>query len=201
VNVVELELADWRRRVTELYANVRAEPDPRLGHELWRAGRDDLFVNHPQSPLSADHPLRQTGVPYWPYNPAVRFELSLQATRPSQRVVETGDAESTVLRALGTVELRSPVDGVVTVWWLGQYGGGLFLPIRDGTAGSTSYGGGRYLLDGVKGADLGGTLDRLVIDLNFLYHPSCRYSSQWQCPLAPAENTIPFPICAGERLV
>ena len=66
--------------------------------------------------------------------------------------------------------------------------------------GRTTYGGGRYLLDSAKGADLGGSLGTLVIDFNFLYHPSCRYSSQWQCPLAPAENTVASPVQAGERL-
>jgi len=70
----------------------------------------------------------------------------------------------------------------------------------DGTAGQTSYGGGRYLLDTAKGADLGGGPDTLVIDLNFLYHPSCRYNPAWQCPLAPAGNTIAAPVRAGERL-
>ena len=89
---------------------------------------------------------------------------------------------------------------VVDVWWLDQYAGGLFLPLRDGTAGDTSYGGGRYLLDTAKGADLGGSDGTLVVDLNFLYHPSCRYSSSWQCPLAPRGNTITAPVRAGKRL-
>jgi uncharacterized protein (DUF1684 family) len=92
------------------------------------------------------------------------------------------------------------VNGILTLWWLEQYGAGLFLPLRDATAGTTTYGGGRYLLDSAKGADLGGTLGMLVIDLNFLYHPSCRYSSVWQCPLAPPENTVAFAVEAGERL-
>ena len=61
-------------------------------------------------------------------------------------------------------------------------------------------GGGRYLLDTVKGADLGTQGGRLIIDLNFLYHPSCRYDSRWVCPLAPHDNVIDVPIQAGERL-
>ncbi len=117
----------------------------------------------------------------------------------AQHVVETGGDESTTLRAIGRLEIPEPVNGIVTVWWLEQYGGGLFLPLRDATAGGTTYGGGRYLLDSAKGADLGGTMETLIIDLNFLYHPSCRYSSQWQCPLAPAENTFGTPVEAGER--
>jgi uncharacterized protein (DUF1684 family) len=86
------------------------------------------------------------------------------------------------------------------VWWLAHYGGGLFVPLRDGTAGTQTYGGGRYLLDTVKGADLGERDGRMIVDFNFLYHPSCRYSTQWVCPLAPDGNTTRVPICAGERL-
>jgi hypothetical protein len=73
--VIELELADRRRRVAELYAVVRAEADPATGHALWRAGRDTRFQSHPQSPLPPGDPLRHTGLPYWPYNPELRFEL------------------------------------------------------------------------------------------------------------------------------
>jgi uncharacterized protein (DUF1684 family) len=200
-HAAELELADWRRRVSEMYARVRAEPDPQRGHALWRSERNDLFLHHPQSPLEQADPLRQSGVEYWPYQPSLRFELPLlPAPETSPHVIPAGGEESTVLRAIGRIELPEPVNAALTVWWLEQYGGGLFLPVRDGTAGTTTYGGGRYLLDSAKGADLGGTLDELVIDLNFLYHPSCRYSSVWQCPLAPAENTFAFPLQAGERL-
>ena len=59
-----LELAGWRRAVAGLYAAVRAADDPRRGHELWRQGRDELFLKHPQSPLPTGDPLRATGLPY-----------------------------------------------------------------------------------------------------------------------------------------
>ncbi len=62
-----------------------------------------------------------------------------------------------------------------------------------------SYGGGRYLLDTVKGADLGGTDGRLVVDFNYAYNPSCAYDPQWSCPLAPPANRLTVPILAGER--
>ena len=133
--VPELELADWRRCVSELYANVRAEPDPRRAHELWRARRDDLFLGHPQSPLPADHPLRRSGVPYWPYDPDLRFELPLEDCQASRHVIETGPAETTVIRAIGAVAVPSPPAATLTVWWLDQYGGGLFLPVRDAERG------------------------------------------------------------------
>ncbi len=197
----QLELMGWRRRVGELYAAVRAEASPERGHALWRAGRDELFRSHPQSPLPPGDPLRSTGLPCWPYDPALRFTLPLLAApAPATIALAAGDDGTAALDLVGRVELPPPLAATVDVWWLRQYAGGLFLPLRDGTAGSGSYGGGRYLLDTAKGADLGGGTGSLVIDLNFLYHPSCRYSIQWQCPLAPAGNTITAPVRAGERM-
>lgn len=202
MTTAELELSDWRRRVGELYADVRATADPAAGHARWIDGRDELFRTHPQSPLGADHPLRVTGLPYWPYDPSLRFDLPVLPSRNRDRRLElpTGENGSTMLTPVGRVELPHPIGAQVEVWWLDQYAGGLFLPLRDGSAGDTSYGGGRYLLDTAKGADLGGTYDRLVVDLNFLYHPSCRYDDAWLCPLAPPENTVAAKIEAGERL-
>ena len=196
----ELELISWRRMVSELYAAVRAEADPQAGHKLWRHGRDELFRTHPQSPLPPGDPLRATGLPYWPYDPALRWEVPvLPAEREESRSVPSSDG-TIPLVLVGSVRLPAPVDAAIDVWWLRQYGGGLFLPLRDGTAGTSSYGGGRYALDTAKGADLGGDADSLVVDLNFLYHPSCRYNHAWQCPLAPAGNTISTSVTAGERM-
>jgi uncharacterized protein len=196
----ELELTSWRRTVSELYAAVRAEDDPRRGHALWRDGRDELFRSHPQSPLPPGDPLRTTGVPYWPYDPRLRFDVPLlKPDSETKRDVPTSEG-TTRMTLAGRVHLPAPVDQAVDVWWLQQYAGGLFLPLRDGTAGESSYGGGRYVLDTAKGADLGGQDGRLIIDLNFLYHPSCRYDVAWLCPLAPPGNTIKAPISAGERL-
>lgn len=203
----ELELADWRRRVGTLYAAVRAETDPAAAHGLWRVGRDALFREHPQSPLPPGSPLRETGLPCWPYDPDLRLEVALGPVPEGSRTLElpSGETGSTLLRAVGTVELPGPVGASVTLWWLEQYAGGLFLPLRDGTAGgadpaAASYGGGRYLLDTAKGADLGASDGRLVVDLNFLYHPSCRYDDAWLCPLAPPENTVTARVEAGERM-
>jgi uncharacterized protein (DUF1684 family) len=197
----ELELAGWRRMVSELYAAVRAQACPRRSHELWRHGRDELFRSHPQSPLAHGDPLRATGLPYWPYDPELRFELPVRpAEHKPQQSVPAGDDGTISLTRVGWIQLPPPLDAAIDVWWLRQYGGGLFLPLRDGTAGTSTYSGGRYLLDTAKGADLGGSATSLLVDLNFLYHPSCRYNDAWQCPLAPPDNTIGAAVTAGERL-
>jgi uncharacterized protein (DUF1684 family) len=197
-----LELADWRRRISALYAAVRDEADPERGHALWVAGRNELFRGHAQSPLPADDPLREAGLPYWPYDPDYRFTLDVRPPdEPGTSIsVPTDNDGTTEMTLIGHVDLPSPLNASVDVWWLRQYGGGLFMPLRDGSAGDTSYGGGRYALDTAKGADLGGPPGAIVVDLNFLYHPSCRYDVEWQCPLAPPGNTIAAPVPAGERL-
>jgi len=198
---VYLDLLDWRRTVAQLYADVRANPSPEVGHELWRTGRDDLFRNHPQSPLEDGDPLRDSGLPYWPYDPALRFTSALTPPEAAASMtVPSGDGNIRMVLT-GHVHLPGDIDADVDVWWLDQYAGGLFLPLRDGTAGKGSYGGGRYLLDSAKSAELGVQDGELLLDLNFLYNPSCRYSSEWSCPLAPAGNLVAAEIRAGESMM
>ena len=194
-----LSLLDWRRRVSAIYAEVRATADPQQAHRQWRASRDDLFRHHRQSPLPPDDPLRTTGLPYWPYDPGLRFEVEMTPAGAEHRDVPT--AQDGVIRMSLEGRLRvEPLDISLDVWWLHQYAGGIFLPVRDGTAGRESYGGGRYLLDTAKSADLGSNDGTVIVDFNFLYHPSCRYNPEWECPLAPDGNTVRVPIRGGERL-
>lgn len=184
-----LDLLAWRRTVSELYAGVRAAT-PQAGHALWTAGRDELFRTSTQSPLPADDPRRTTGLPVPPYDPAWRVEVPLEPAPPSRRVLDGGVG----MQRIGL--FRTPW-GTLDAWWLEEYAGGLFVPVKDRTAGRTSYGAGRYLLDTSKGADLGGSV---VLDLNFLYHPSCAYDPAWSCPLAPEGNVLDVPVTVGEQL-
>ena len=175
-----LEIADYRLRVADLYRAVREAGAGEASWERWRAGRDELFATHPQSPGPP--------VSFFPYDPAWRVETDV--TPCDGPVVEGWQPVGRV--AVGGAEL--------TLFWLTTYGGGLFLPFRDATSGEETYGGGRYLLDTVKGADLGRTPDgRLVLDFNFAYSPSCAHDPRWTCPLAPPSNTLPVPVRAGER--
>ncbi len=196
-----LSLLDWRRQVAELYREVRRCDDAARAHALWRERRDRLFREHPQSPLTPGDPLRVTGLPYWPYDRSLRFELPLvPVSTPTTYSVATAVEETTRLRQLGWVQLPDPLGGRLAVWLLEQYGGGIFVPFRDATAGDSTYGAGRYLLDTAKGADLGSVGDRLVLDFNFSYHPSCRYDPAWLCPLAPPQSVLLSAIEGGERL-
>ncbi|MGY2127162.1 DUF1684 domain-containing protein [Blastococcus sp. SYSU DS0617] len=193
-----LSLLDWRRRTAALYAAARSATDPEVGWRTWRDGRDELFATHPDSPLDDTARGGFRGLPFSAYDPALRFEPVLEAAPPGRLEIPTAADGSVPLERIGAVTL--PGLGRLDVWWVALYGGGVFLPLRDGTAGRTTYGGGRYLLDTVKGADLGADGDRLVVDLNLAYHPSCAYDPRWSCPLAPEGNRVEEPVAAGEQL-
>ncbi len=195
------EVADWRRRVFALYAQVRASTDPAAGHELWRRGRDELFAGHPSTPLLPEDRAGFTGLPVTPYDPDWRFEVALTPAEPRHMDVETRTDGVVPFDLIGLVDV--PGVGSLDVWKLGSYGGGVFVPVKDALAGihGGTYGGGRYLIDTIKGADLGGGAapESLVLDFNFAYNPSCAYDPAWACPLAQRGNTVPVEIPVGER--
>ena len=198
-----LDVVDWRRRTAASYARVRAlaVDDPAVAHTAWVRDRDELFAEHPASPLSDAAKESFTGLDVAAYDPAYRFEVE---TRPAAAVrldVPTGTDGIVAFECVGIVELDGL--GRLGLWALRSYGGGLFVPVKDASAGRTggTYGGGRYLLDTIKGADLGERPDgRLVVDLNFAYNPSCAYDAAWACPLAPADNVLGEPLPVGERV-
>jgi uncharacterized protein len=199
--VAELALADWRREVFELYARVRASDDPRTAWELWRRTRDRLFAEHPQSPLDATGRAAFGGLPYGRYDPAARVTADIVPTEPAELEIETSTGPPYRFRRVGVARFAlADTDLALPLSWLEGYGGGLFLPFADGTSGRTTYGAGRYLIDTVKGADLGTVDGRLVLDFNFAYNPSCAYDPRWTCPLAPAANRLPVEVRAGERV-
>ncbi len=192
-------LLDYRRRIAELYAEIRAAEDPRRAHGRWCAGRQELFAGHPQSPLPANERACFGAGPHnWPYDPRWRLLATVEA-EPEQ-VLELPASDGATMRFVRFARARSD-EVVLDLFWLDAYGGGLFVPFADATSGNESYGAGRYVLDTIKGADLGTEQGRLVLDLNFAYQPSCSYDVRWTCPLAPRANRLDVAVRAGERQV
>lgn len=193
-------LADWRRRVAELYALVRAASDPREAWWLWRNGRDDLFAHHPQSPLDTRQRATFTGLRYADYNPNLRLvgRLRRNVARETLALELPAEGRLSFTRIAGVDFELGATPLTLFLYWIEGYGGGLFLPFRDSSNGRGSYGGGRYLVDAIKGADPGVGGDTVVLDFNFSYNPSCAYNDRWVCPLALPENCLALPIPAGE---
>jgi uncharacterized protein len=194
-------LVDWRRRVGELYAEVRGSRDPESAWRHWVAARESLFTTHPQSPLSLSAG-NASGVPtYFPYDRPHRVLGQLVIEDPSAAGVPWSvDDDQPVIRC-GHVDFELHNDQHrLEAFWITGYAGGLLVPFRDATSGIETYGAGRYLIDTAKGADLGENGGRLILDFNFAYQPSCAYDPRWNCPLTPPSNTLPVAIRAGERL-
>lgn len=198
MSMTALDVADWRRRVFALYAEVRGSRDLSAAHDLWRRTRDELFAEHPSSPLLPEDRADFTGLPTRPYEPGWRFELPLLAAPDARLDVETGTDGIVPFERIGLVDV--PGVGTLDVWRLTSYGGGIFVPVKDAPAGKHggTYGGGRYLLDTIKGADLGRGGADLVLDFNFAYNPSCAYDPAWACPLAQPGNVLPIAVPVGE---
>jgi uncharacterized protein (DUF1684 family) len=197
------ELLDYRRTVAEMYARVRASTlDPAETCRRFRSERDELFRSHPQSALSASQKSRFMGLAYYDYDPAWRFVLPIDyQVEPLTLQLDLHDDGPIRLRQYGQVcfEVGGETFGLSLFWVMG-YGGGVFLHFRDATHGHETNGGGRYLLDTIKHADLGSEGDKLVIDFNYAYNPSCAYNTNWVCPLLSSENRLPIAIPAGERM-
>ena len=195
-----LDLWDYRRTVEGIYREVRNSPPGTNTHDQWRTRRDVLFGTHPQSPIPADARPTWSGLDYFRCDPSLCFLAEVEPCDPERFGTDHSGSGSTPLIRFGRVKFR--VDDVavaLSLFWIDTYSGGVFLPFRDITNGDTTNGGGRYLLDTAKGADLGHGGAAVVIDFNYAYHPSCVHDPKWSCPLAPPENRLPVAIRAGER--
>lgn len=214
---------EWRRS---------SPVDAAAAGTAFRDSKDRLFREHPQSPIPARDRASFASLAYWPHDPAYRMAVRIQAldgdaephasdaspsvpatastpTSPARVAVAapvdlpSSGSGSIPFRRIGRVHLTGPLDGrSLDVFWIDAYGGGIFLPFRDATSGSETYGAGRYLLDTIKSADHGGDPERgeLTLDFNQAFHPSCAYDPAWSCPLAPPENRLTVPVRVGERL-
>ncbi len=194
-------LWDWRRTVTDLYTDIRRNPDPVAAWRQWRDTRDRLFAHHPQSPIPPEDRPAYPGIPLFDHNPALRFHVGLTPL-PDMATQEfpAGNDGLLCMRPFARTQgLAASLGGELTLFWITGYGGGVFLPFADATSGRETYGAGRYLLDTIKGADLGPAPDdMIVLDFNFAYYPSCAYSDRYICPLAPPTNRLPAAVTAGE---
>jgi hypothetical protein len=204
-----LWLADWRRRISTLYADVRAaaRADRAVALAHWRAVRESLYRTHPQSPVPVAERAGFHAL-HFESDGSMRFDVTISPLPPEVPTLggvtlPDSGADGLAYSRIGTIELPLPAGRRrMSVFWMAGYTGGLFIPFRDATSGHETYAAGRYLVDAAKGADLGGDplSGRITIDFDYAFHPSCAFDPRWACPLAPPENWLDVPIQAGERL-
>jgi uncharacterized protein len=174
-----------------------------MGDHLWqreleteRAMKDEFMARHPESPFVAGrvpfHELR-----YFPPDPKLRVKATLaRAASPEEAFLRTNRDNQAVMRYLG--DLVFSVGGRklrLRVYHAGEgVGTSVFVPFRDSTSGRESYGPGRYLTLELNESD------EYELDFNRAFNPYCAYTDDFECGFPPAENDLPVPIRAGERV-
>ncbi len=164
--------------------------------ETERAMKNEFMARHPESPFIAGrvpfHDLR-----YFPPDASLRIEARLERrATPEEAYLRTNRDNQAVMRLLG--ELTFSLGGRelrLRVFHAGEgVGASVFVPFRDTTSGRESYGPGRYLTLELNEADV------YELDFNRAFNPYCAYTDDFECGFPPAENDLPVPIRAGEKV-
>jgi uncharacterized protein (DUF1684 family) len=196
-----LATAEWQRDILRIYDEIRGARGEPSAWDKWRSIRDGLMADHRKSPLTPDRLEDFKGLSYFDYGTDFRVLGTINEVAPSTVTPGTADKSSLPITRLAmvTFNLRGRSHSL-DLFWMGTWRGGFFLPFTDGTNGRTTYAGGRYLIDMLKGEDLGVEGDQLVLDFNFAYHPPCAHNPSYSCPLPGPGSQIDAEVRAGERL-
>ena len=117
----ELELLDWKRRIFELYAEIRRDPDPAHAWQHWRDTRDELFRTHPQTPIPAS--TNFDGVSYFDYDPALRVLGTVEPAEHETRAIATSGEEPYSFTRFGRVRFTlAGGEQSLDLYWLDGYG-------------------------------------------------------------------------------
>jgi uncharacterized protein len=137
---------------------------------------------------------------FYSFDPDYRVRTMVEPVTPPEPLrLPTSSGEIRPAHRIGRVRLRLPGgDAALSLFVLDDLQGSLpdhlFLPFRDAGAGVETYGAGRYV---EIARQPGGVVE---IDFNRAYNPDCAYGITAQCPITPAENTLPFAVEAGEMM-
>lgn len=163
--------------------------------ENFRAAKDDLFREDPQSPLFTSLRATFAGLHYYPEDASLRLRLPLD-TEVDHEVfamgTSLGDREG--YRRIGRVSFEREGKPCELFLYSQQENPTVcFVPFRDSTSGDDTYAAGRYLEAEIEPDG------QVELDFNYAYNPYCAYNENWSCPVPPMENWLMVPIRAGER--
>jgi uncharacterized protein (DUF1684 family) len=158
-----------------------------------RGGRLAIRARDPESPRRTTF----KGLDYFPVDPTLRVEARFEpyespreievpsAQGPPQKALAPGLVRFTLAGAERTLEptVESATDET------------LFFVFSDQTAGTESYGAGRFLYaDRPKDGET-----KVLLDFNLAQNPPCAFTPYATCPLPLPRNVLPFRVPAGEK--
>lgn len=172
--------------------------------KTFRDGRDKEFRNRAESPLKDEDFASFKGLNYYATSKAFRVTATFKRTADAkyfQMPTSSGAVKRFVRYGILTFRLngRSTTLGVYqtdaeTREKYPEYAHLLFIPFKDATNRTETYGGGRYI-DIATPRD-----DKVILDFNLAYNPNCAYGSDnYSCPIPPRENRLSIAIRAGEK--
>jgi len=159
-----------------------------------RGGKLAVRARDPESPRRTGF----EGIAYFPVDPALRVEGTLErypkpveievpsAQGPAQKALAPGLVRFRIRGEERTLEptVESPTDET------------LFFVFGDATAGTETYGAGRFLYATAPAADA----TKVVLDFNLAQNPPCAFTPYATCPLVLPKNVLPDRIEAGEKV-
>jgi uncharacterized protein (DUF1684 family) len=158
-----------------------------------RKDKDENLKTADDSPIANKAAFK--GLSYYPFNPSwsILFDMS-RATRIEKVALKMTDGSLDSLISFG--KITATIEGKLVSLVVYQHDtGDFFIPFKDKTAPTETYGGGRYLelpLTNLKE-------NQLRVDFNQAFFPFCAYNSTFACPVPPKENMLEIRVKAGER--
>jgi hypothetical protein len=161
-----------------------------------RQQKDEAFARDPGSPAAHSSCGPFSGLKYFEPDPGLRFEAKLQRTeRPESVIMTTSKGTRQLFNRVGHFDLQVAGQNVRLFAYQSaeREDPSIFIPFRDATSGTESYGAARYIDLEVEHNDV------YAVDFNLAYNPYCAYSDDYVCPLPPRENWLKVAIRAGEK--
>ena len=172
--------------------------------KVFREGRDHEFRDKKESPLKEEDFAGFKGLNYYPEDTS--YIVKAKFTRIADEKyfqMPTSSGKMKVFVKYGILKFKVAgkrqtlavyqVDRA-TLKKFPEYADLLFIPFRDLTSRTATYGGGRYIdIKKPRGKEV-------VLDFNLAYNPNCAYGGdKWSCPIPPRENSLSVAIRAGEK--
>lgn len=171
--------------------------------EKYRTGKNIKMLYTESTPLTKEQLASFKGLKY--FDPDINFRVEgklRKADKPEVILMKTStDREPAYVRygevyfTMDGKEIKLAVFQNKKMLDLSQDTNMLFVPFRDQTSGTETYGGGRYIDCEIPAAG-----DMIILDFNKAYNPYCAYNHKFSCVIPPEENRLPVRIEAGEKV-
>lgn len=162
--------------------------------ESHRKEKDEFMINSEKSPLLSENRANFKGLPYYPVNQDFLFKQKLIRSEETDTIqIATSKGKPRPAHIYGYFKLE--IDGISFKLYAYRFlkSDHLFIPFKDKTNGTATYGGGRYIDFKIREDNI------YEIDFNKAYNPYCAYNPKYDCPIPPLENHLPVEILAGEK--